>query len=253
MSSLDEVWMKSPAQTGGREGIRVRQLQVVGVSDDGRVLLLAPGADRRATHCVELDRRLERAVRGQPIDESDVLPAAVTPKEIQARLRAGQSVEQVAREAGVPIGKVERYAGPVLSERERALDAARDSTMVRPRGAASRLPLGAAVEVNLSELAHAHPESAEWGAYRKTDGSWVVTFDVTVRGRRRRAEWAHRPAAREVTALNTYAASLGMAETARGRRPPRARPLPRPPGRPCRRRPRGPVRPRRRRKSPRSA
>lgn len=201
----------------------MRQLQVVGVSTDGRLLLLAPSADGRATHAVELDRRLERAVRGQPLDDSGVQGESLSPKDIQARLRSGASIEQVARDAGVPIGRVERYAGPVLSEREQVLAAARASTMARPRGNRSMLPLGEAIEANLRSLAYARPETGEWSAYRADAGGWIVRYDVTIRGRRRRAEWAHHPATREVTALNGQAASLGLIEPGRGRETPAER------------------------------
>lgn len=207
--------MSVARESGDRKGVRVRQLQVVGVSDDGRRLLLAPSADGRPTHSIDLDRRVERALRGQSIEDGGQVASDLSPKEIQARLRAGQSVEQVAREAGVPIGKVERYAGPVLSEREQVLDAARLAAMTRPRGGSSKLPLGASIEANLNALVYARPDTGEWSAYRAPSGNWVVTYDVTVRGRRRRAEWAHHPATREVTALNTYASQLGFVESVR--------------------------------------
>ena len=207
--------MSVARESGDRKGVRVRQLQVVGVSDDGRRLLLAPSAGGRATHSIDLDRRVERALRGQAIEDGGQVASDLSPKDIQARLRAGLSVEQVAREAGVPIGKVERYAGPVLSEREQVLDAARLAAMTRPRGGSSKLPLGASIEANLNALVYARPDTGEWSAYRAPSGNWVVTYDVTVRGRRRRAEWAHHPATREVTALNTYASQLGFVESVR--------------------------------------
>lgn len=192
----------------------MRQLHVVGVSDDGRLLLLAPSPEGKATHGVELDQRLERAVRGRPLDEGTGA-TSFSPREIQARLRAGASVEQVAREAGVPIGRVERFAGPVLSEREKVISAAQSCPVVRPRATPSLLPLGAAVEKNLRALAYVRPETAEWSAYRQDNGDWHVRFEVVVRGRRRTAEWAHQPATREVVPLNSYALTLGVVEAGR--------------------------------------
>src|SRR6202035_6154756 len=46
------------------------------------------------------------------------------PKEIQSRIRAGASVEQLAESAGVDIARVERFAPPVLLERSRAAELA---------------------------------------------------------------------------------------------------------------------------------
>ena len=53
------------------------------------------------------------------------------PKEIQARIRAGASVEQVAQMAGVDVGRVERFAHPVLLERARAAELAKADPRVR--------------------------------------------------------------------------------------------------------------------------
>jgi hypothetical protein len=36
-------------------------------------------------------------------------------------------VEQIAASSGMPLSKVERYAGPVLSERDRVLEQVRNS------------------------------------------------------------------------------------------------------------------------------
>lgn len=187
----------------------MRQLHVVGVSSDGRQLLFASAPDARPSHAVLIDRRLERAVRGQPLEEGAEPAVILTPKDIQARLRAGESVEQVARTAGVPLARVERYAGPVLSEREQLLDAVRAATFTRARGGRSRLPLGAAVEANLAATAFVRPETSRWTAYRRADNGWVARLEVTVRGRRRQAEWLHEPGGRGIVALDAYASAVG--------------------------------------------
>uniref|UniRef100_UPI0012FABCFD septation protein SepH n=1 Tax=Sedimentibacter sp. B4 TaxID=304766 RepID=UPI0012FABCFD len=43
------------------------------------------------------------------------MDSALTPREIQARVRAGQSLEDVARAAGMDVGWVEPFAGPVIA------------------------------------------------------------------------------------------------------------------------------------------
>ncbi len=52
------------------------------------------------------------------------MDSQLRPREIQARIRAGASVEQVAEQAGIPHAKVERFAYPVLLERARAAEMA---------------------------------------------------------------------------------------------------------------------------------
>src|SRR5205807_748847 len=44
-------------------------------------------------------------------------PSSLSPRDIQARIRSGDSADDVARVAGVPVDRVLRYAGPVLQER----------------------------------------------------------------------------------------------------------------------------------------
>lgn len=46
------------------------------------------------------------------------------PKDIQARIRAGASVEELAESSGVDVSKIERFANPVLLERARAAELA---------------------------------------------------------------------------------------------------------------------------------
>ncbi|ERK63851.1 PF11268 domain protein, partial [Propionibacterium acidifaciens F0233] len=46
------------------------------------------------------------------------MDSALTPREIQSRIRAGESPDDVARAAGVPVDGIEGYAAPVLAERE---------------------------------------------------------------------------------------------------------------------------------------
>ncbi len=50
------------------------------------------------------------------------------PKEIQDRIRAGETADEIADAAGIPIDRVRRFEGPVLAEREyRALEAQRST------------------------------------------------------------------------------------------------------------------------------
>ncbi|MHB8341178.1 MAG: septation protein SepH [Mycobacteriales bacterium] len=201
----------------------VRHLHVVGRSRDGQHLLLAADPEGRGTYAVLLDARLERVVRGLDPDE-DALSETVSPKEIQARLRAGASPEEVARDTGVPLVRVQRYAGPVLSEREQVLDRVRAAVLTRPRRGRSARPLGESVAANLAGTAHVRQETQAWSAYRRQDGQWVARLDVVVRGRARRAEWSFDAVAREVVALDPQAAGLGFVESRSAAAAPTARP-----------------------------
>ena len=187
----------------------MRQLHVVGVSDDGASLLLGSTDNGRVTHRIPLDDRLRAAVSGQlAAPGSDRVQSALPPREIQARLRAGETPEAVAKAAGVPLARVLPYAAPVLAERQRVVDEARAVPMTRPRGPKASRPLGEAVDAKLAEVAGFKEDTVEWGARRRPDGAWVVSLTYAARGGRRSAEWLWQPSTRVVTPLDASATRL---------------------------------------------
>ena len=190
----------------------MRQLHVVALSEDGRSVLLAPSKTAKTgTYQLPLDGKLAAALRGDVprIGEQQARDSGVTPKEIQARLRAGESVEQIANAAGVPAARVERFAGPVLSERERIIDEARAGFVNRNRHGVSKLPLGDAVEAALAETSGLRPESVTWTARRLESGHWLVQVSYVARARTRTASWVYEPHTRSVTPSDSASAALG--------------------------------------------
>ncbi len=221
----------------------MRELHVVALSSDGKHLVVTPTkGSLKGAYLLPVNARLRRALNGElnrkpaapPADPEPTGQAAedvaskppvesrLSPREIQARLRAGQAPERVARAAGVAVDRVTRFYGPVLSERALVVDAAREGTLTRARLGASKAPLGAAVTANLAAKGARQPEADDWTAFRKPDGTWVVAITVTSRGKTRRAEWGWVPATRTLTALDLYAAALGHVDKPVAR--PRARP-----------------------------
>lgn len=197
----------------------MRQLHVVSVSPDGKSLLLSgTSKNGRATYRVPINARLRTAINGEmpgsrPSAEAMVrAESALSPREMQARLRAGASVESVAKAAGVSLERVDAFFGPVLSERIQVLDAAQSSTMTRARWGDSARPLGDAVIANLQKVTGLREETVNWTARRRNDGCWIVRLDFTARGRRRVAEWEWEPRERVITSLDTTATTLGYVE-----------------------------------------
>jgi hypothetical protein len=175
-----------------------------------------------------VDERLRAALRGDlPPPGSAAIESALSPREIQARLRAGATPEQVARAAGVPVVRVLRYAGPVLSERARVLEEAQAALMNRPRRGQSTVPLGDAVTAHLAATSGLRPETVEWSTFRRADGQWILTLRFVARNRNRRAQWLWDPHAHHVTSMDPLAGSLGfVAEGVPARR--RSRPAQKP-------------------------
>ena len=190
----------------------MRQLHVVALSEDGRSVLLATSKTAKTGgFSVPIDARLAAALRGdlpRP-GEQQAREIGVTPKEIQARLRAGESPEQIAQSAGVPVARVERFAGPVLSERERIIEDARAAYLSRSRRGASQLPLGDAVDSALAETSSLRPETVTWTARRLDSGHWLVQVSYVARARTRTASWVFDPHTKSVTASDPASAALG--------------------------------------------
>lgn len=105
-------------------------------------------------------------LRGSAPKESALQP--LSPREIQARVRAGASPHDVAAETGWPLDKVERYAQPPLGERAYVAELARAVEISRSRG-------GATLEESVSTRLGVPPEDVRWDSYRTAEGRWIVT------------------------------------------------------------------------------
>jgi len=154
----------------------MRELKVVGLDVDGKRIICE--ADNSGEKFILLsDDRLRAAVRGEKTgsssSQSDTeVQSVLRPKEIQAKIRAGASVEQVAAAAGVDIGRVERFAHPVLLERSRAAELA---TAAHPVLADGPSVLTLLETVTSALVARGlDPEGTNWDAWRNEDGRWTV-------------------------------------------------------------------------------
>ncbi|WP_101952029.1 septation protein SepH [Mycobacterium sp. 3519A] len=154
----------------------MRELKVVGLDIDGkRIICEAEGLGEK--FLLRPDDRLRAAMRGDRVNptepQSDTeVQNVLRPKEIQAKIRAGASVEQVASAAGVDIERVQRFANPVLLERARAAELASAAHPVLADGP-SVLTLLETVTTALVARG-LDPDSTNWDAWRNEDGRWTV-------------------------------------------------------------------------------
>jgi hypothetical protein len=180
-------------------------LRLVGVGDDGRQLRLVSDAGVEFT--VDVDDRLRDALSGPTApgttqgttqgttERSDQarlgqterrMESTLRPRDIQARIRSGETPESVAQVAGTSLDKVMPYAAPVLAERAHvAQRAQRASIRRRPvvGGAVSTArTLGDAVGSHLRSR-NVDPETVAWDAWRREDGRWTLTGSYTTTGR----------------------------------------------------------------------
>ena len=211
----------------------MRKLRVIGSSPDFDELILSnKPRDRAGTHSVAIDKRLldvlQKAVYGRReaaknerrahaparIESESKLPL----REIQQLLRAGQSLGQVARKAGVTEEYVEQFLTPVLYERAGAIQDAQALFQEKARLGQSSLPLGEAVAANLSARRVNLDEEAladAWTASRQEGQPWVVGVTFPFRGRARTARWRFEPRSHTLEPANKLAADVGWIASSR--------------------------------------
>src|SRR4051812_29359791 len=169
-------------------------LVLVGMTADGRRLRLADPHDPAGPEfTLEIDARLRAALGVSPGAQPSTRPekpvpkvetqmdSMLRPRDIQARIRAGETPEQVAAAAQTTVEKVMPYAAPVLAEREHVAERAQRSSIRRPAGEA-RVTLADAVTQHLHER-NVDPEVVAWDAWRREDGRWALTGRFSVQGR----------------------------------------------------------------------
>jgi len=156
--------------------VDMRELTLIGLDVDGRHII-CEGGNPADKFLVRVDDRLRAAVRGdraglvQTARDSEV-KGMLRPKDIQSRIRAGASVEEVAESAGVDVSKVERFAHPVLLERQRAAELATAAHPILADGPAVETLLET-ITASLAERGLSS-EATDWDAWRTDDGRWTV-------------------------------------------------------------------------------
>lgn len=127
--------------------------------------------------------------------------SALTPREIQARLRAGATVVDVAGDAGVDVSDIEGFAGPVLAEREFMASSALAATVRRRGEGSSHHRLGEIVRERLQQRG-IDADAIEWDAWRQEDLRWRVVGTLADEAGTRSAEFVFDHKARYSVAHN---------------------------------------------------
>ncbi|MER6271836.1 septation protein SepH [Streptomyces sp. 900105755] len=183
------------------------ELRVVAVSNDGTRLVLKAADSTEYT--LPIDERLRAAVRGDRprLGQIEIeVESHLRPRDIQARIRAGATAEEVAQLAGIPVDRVRRFEGPVLAERAFMAERARKTPVRRP-GENSGPLLGEAVQERLV-LRGAEKDTVQWDSWRRDDGTWEVLLVYRVAGEPHSASWTYDPPRRLVQAVDDEARSL---------------------------------------------
>ncbi|MGZ5398831.1 MAG: septation protein SepH, partial [Nocardioides sp.] len=158
-------------------------LTLAGLSDDAKRLLLVN--DLGVEFTLDVDDRLRAALRGDHarLGQLEIkMDSALRPRDIQARIRSGESPEAVALLAQTTVEAIMPFAAPVLAERQHIADRAQRSSVRRIGQSAGARTLGEAVSAHLRGL-NVDPDTVEWDSARREDGKWSLTGEFAVGAR----------------------------------------------------------------------
>ncbi len=216
----------------------MQELRLVGVHENGGHLLLS--GEGSETYSLPINEALRMAASHQssqgsastrvPGDQS-----TMTPRDIQARIRAGATAADVAAESGGDMAHILRYEGPVLAERNYIAEQAQRVEVAGPlpsndgyRSVFGDTPakLVDMVEHRLRSFG-VDQDDVRWDAWRGRDGVWEVTaqFDLPETpvdvGEAPPARWTFVPARKAITNANRWAQILSELEPLDGPLPTR--------------------------------
>jgi hypothetical protein len=182
--------------------VLVTELRLNGKTEDGLHLSLHDADGNEFT--VRVSDTLRSAVNQQRLmavvanDEP-----TVSIKEVQRLLRAGHTADQIARENNISIEKVERFAGPILSERIYIIDQAQQ-IVIRKEGGRDAVTL---LGVVISRLAPRNIDISElsWDTWRLEDGTWTIELHYPNSSGVGIAQWSFDAVVRTVTSMDENA------------------------------------------------
>lgn len=151
------------------------------------------------------------------------MESALTPREIQARVRAGDSIEDVAAVAGMPVEWVEPFAAPVIAEREFIAQQAQGQQVRRGGETIAHRSLEQVVHDRLTSRG-VDPETLVWDAWRLEGRRWLVRLDYDSGKAHREARFVYDATGRFSVADNDDARwLLGLHSASHGPQPGRRR------------------------------
>lgn len=166
----------------------MRDVRLVEVHSDGEHLVLADASGEQ--YRLPIDDQLRAAARRDVawlnrlrVDGQEDL----RPRDIQARIRAGMSADELAEVSGMPLERIRRYEWPVLAERGHVADTAQRVAVAR----SGKVDTTLADAVNERLAARGAGEGIEWDAWREDGGTWIVQATFEAGGRLRSAQWRY--------------------------------------------------------------
>ncbi|MGT2426888.1 septation protein SepH [Amnibacterium kyonggiense] len=177
----------------------MQTLSVLAV-EDGAIIVASPAGERFR---LPVDAAL-RARIASPTAQSD--EKRLSPREIQAHVRAGLTAEQVAAMTGVPVAFIERFVGPVLAERAYIVESALAVRLPPETEGARARTFGAVMGERLDALA---AEEVRWTSAKEPSG-WILAVAFRADDVQHAARWRFDPKHMRLDADNVEASTLSQ-------------------------------------------
>jgi len=178
----------------------VTELIFVGQSPEGEILVFMD-EDGHEYHA-QIDEHIRESVTVRArVSEVPERTTGITPRDIQTRIRRGESVTDIASEAGVEEQRIERFAGPVLAERAHQARRAA-ATVVKRKSGEETLEN---IVVRQLELHDIDCSELIWDSWRRDDGRWSISLTWNVGSGIGMATWVFDPKSQSVIAADDQA------------------------------------------------
>ena len=179
------------------------ELRLTGKNPEGTHLTLTnPSGDEFTVRISDTLRATVNQPRLTAVVASDDVET-MSVKEIQRRLRSGETMDVIARDGHISIEKVERFAGPILQERVYILDQA-FSVVLRKESARDQETFQDVVISRLAPMG-VDSDSLSWNTWRIDDGTWTIDLSYPNRDGHGSATWNFDLNRRSITATNENA------------------------------------------------
>jgi hypothetical protein len=189
----------------------MQDLKVIGVENGA---LVAVGDDGERFR-IAVDEALQSKVR-QVRQETPAEAPKLSPREVQAHIRAGLTAEDVAAVTGAPLEYVQRFEGPILAEREHIVASAL-SVPVHTTDAVDPLGEGDTFgSVIRDRLASLGVEGERWASWKDSETGWIVKLEFTADTIDHDARWSYDARKHSLAPLNSEATTLSQAGELRG-------------------------------------
>ncbi len=189
----------------------MQDLKVIGVENGA---LLAVGDDGERFR-IAVDETLQSKVRQVRLETSASGPK-LSPREVQAHIRAGMSAEDVASVTGASLEYVQRFEGPIVAEREHIVASALSVPVITT---ADVDPLGEGNtfgSVIRDRLASLGVSGERWASWKDSEAGWIVKLEFTADTIDHDARWGYDARKHALAPLNSEATTLSQAGELKG-------------------------------------